>query len=128
MVMVDFAIMPANPTPAAVVDILNSLLDAEMNSIFRFMEEGGPYLSRATAELRRPLKEMVEGSYRRAGELYDAIDALGAVPIPRQLVPEEQYLAFLSFKFLLPKLADAKRLMIDRYNNAISAMHDAPPE
>jgi hypothetical protein len=41
---------------------------------------------------------------------------------------EEQYLAFLSLKFLLPKLVDAKKLTIRRYENAISALEGAPPE
>jgi len=124
--MLDSLAMPA--ATAAVVDALNSLLEAEMNSIFRFMEAGSPYLDRATAELRKPLSEMVAQSHRHAETLARTIDALGAVPLPRQLLPEEQYLSYLSFKFLLPKLIEAKKLMIRRYQNALAAIKDAPPE
>lgn len=117
--------------PVATVEVLNDLLDAELNSIFRFMGEGSPYLSRATAEVRRPLAEMVDASQRRAGELYALIESLGGTPVPRGLRPEEQYLAFLSLEFLLPKLVDAQKLMIRRYENAINAIRalkDGTPE
>jgi hypothetical protein len=114
--------------PVAVIDALNGLLEAELNSIFRFMGEGSPYLSRATIEIRRPLNEMVLAGQRRGMELADLIDRLGGVPSPRGIQLEEQYLAFLTLKFLLPKLADAKRLTIERYENAIRALKDAPPE
>ncbi|MGB7161015.1 MAG: hypothetical protein WBD40_23340 [Tepidisphaeraceae bacterium] len=108
--------------PVAVIDVLNSLLEAELNSVFRFMDEGSPYLSRATVEVRRPLAEMVETNHRHAGELSDLIESLGGYPVPRSLRPEEQYLAFLSLKFLLPKLAQEKQLTIERYENALRAI------
>jgi len=113
---------------AAVVDALNSLLEAELNSVFRFMGEGSPYLHKATADVRQPLQEMVNTSERHAGELHGMIDYLGGVPVPRSLRPEEQYLAFLSLKFLLPKLVDAKNLTIRRYENALRALPHAPSE
>ena len=111
--------------PAAVVDALNGLLEAELNSVFRFMGEGSPYLSRANSEIRRPLNEMVLAGQRRAMELADTIDRLGGIPIPKSIQPEEQYLAFLTLKFLLPKLASAKQLIIQRYENAIRAIKPA---
>jgi hypothetical protein len=116
--------MPA--VPVATVEILNDLLDAELNSVFRFMGEGSPYLSRATAEVRRPLAEMVVSSDRRAGEIYSLIESLGGTPIPRGLRPEEQYLAFLSLKFLLPKLVTERELTIRRYETAIAGLRKAP--
>src|SRR5947208_16698725 len=106
---------PAMSPPAAVIDALNSLLEAEQGSVFRFMGEGSPYLSRAAAEVRRPLAEMVTSTDRRAGELFSLIESLGGSPIPRGLRPEEQYLAFLSLKFLLPKLVTERELTIPRY-------------
>src|SRR3954466_7173964 len=91
--------------PVAVLDLLNSLLEAELNSVFRFMGEGSPYLSRATVEVRRPLQQMVVAGHRRTNELAELMDSLGRVPTPVVSVQrEEQYLAFLSLKFLLPKL------------------------
>ena len=115
--------------PVAVIDLLNSLLEAELNSMFRFMGEGSPYLSRATVEVRRPLQEMVLAERRRAGELADLIESLGMVPTPAVGIRrDEQYLAFLSLKFLLPKLVDAKNLTIRRYENTLKAVAGGPPE
>jgi hypothetical protein len=115
--------------PAAVIDALNSLLEAEQGSVFRFMGEGSPYLSRATADVRRPLQEMVEANKRSVMVLASMIQSLGGQPIPRQVRPEEQYLAFLSLKFLLPKLVNEKMLILQRYENALRGLPpDAPPE
>jgi bacterioferritin (cytochrome b1) len=111
--------------PVAVIDALNALLEAELNSIFRFMGEGSPYLSRATAEIRRPLNGMVLEGQRHAAQLADMIDRLGGIPSPKSIQPEEQYLAFLTLKFLLPKLAEAKKLTIERYENTLRAFKDA---
>jgi hypothetical protein len=113
--------------PVAVVDLLQSLLEAAVNSVFRFMGEGSPYLSRATVEVRRPLAQMVIAEHRRAGELANAIESLGVTARPKALIRrEEQFLAFLSLKFLLPKLVDEKKLHIERYENAIEAMSPLP--
>src|SRR3954469_16898045 len=119
--------MPATATmsaPVALIDTLNALLEAEETSVFRFMGEGSPYLGRATAEVRRPLAEMVDTIESRAGRLVDQIERLGGVPtsIPRGIDREEQYLAFLSLKFLLPKLVEAKQEMITRYQNALKSI------
>ena len=117
----------SNATPVAVVDVLNSLLEAEMNSAFRFMGEGSPYLSRATIEIRRPLQEMMLAERRRAGELADLIESLGTVPTPHVGIRrDEQFLAYLSLKFLLPKLVEEKKLEIQRYDNAIRGVKPLP--
>jgi hypothetical protein len=113
--------------PVAVVDLLNSLLESEVNSVFRFMGEGSPYLSRATVEVRKPLQEMVVAGHRRAGELADAINAFGSVPTPHKGIrSEEQYLAFLSLQFLLPKLVTEKELALKHYRNALDRMRTLP--
>lgn len=114
--------------PAAVIDALNELLAAEQNSIFRFMDEGSPYLSRAGAEIRKPLREIVGSGKRHAMELAGMIDRLGGVPVPGGIQPEEQYLAFLTLKFLLPKLVNAKKLTVERYDNTLRALTGAPHE
>ena len=122
---------PAMPVPVAVVDVLNSLLEAERNSLFRFMGEGSPYLGAAGADVRRPLAEMVEANARHVAELAAAIERLGGYPTEAGggVQAEEQYLAFLSLKFLLPKLADSKQLTIRRYDNAIRTLEKlgSPP-
>src|SRR5512132_919185 len=125
--MVNSATMPT--APVAVVDTLNSLLEAEQGSVFRFMGEGSPYLSRATADVRRPLQQMVEANQRHVAALGMMIERLGGYPVPRPLRAEEQYLAFLSLKFLLPKLVDEKNLIVRRYDNALRALPaDVSPE
>jgi len=114
--------------PVAVIDALNSLLEAELGSVFRFMGEGSPYLSRATADVRRPLQQMVDSNHRYVMALANMIQRLGGEPVARPVRPEEQYLAFLSLKFLLPKLVDEKMLILQRYDNALRRIPDAPPE
>ncbi len=125
--MLDSATMPQS-APVAVIDALNGLLEAELNSVFRFMDEGSPYLSRATVEVKRPLEAMVQTNHRHAGELANLIESLGGYPVPRSIRPEEQYLAFLSLKFLLPKLANEKQFTIKRYENAMGAIGNGRPE
>jgi hypothetical protein len=117
-------------SPVATIDVLNSLLEAETTSIFRFMGEGYPYLNRATADVKIPLQHMVTTIESRVLRLADLIERLGGVPdsAPRGIDREEQYLAFLSLKFLLPKLVEAKKLLIERYENAISALKGADRE
>jgi hypothetical protein len=119
----------SSSAPVAILDTLGALLDSEVQSVFRFMGEGSPYLSRATADVRRPLQEMVETNQRHVRELADLIESLGGVPrLMPGVSPEEQFLAFLSLKFLLPKLVNEKELVIRRYENALAALRGAPPE
>lgn len=118
--------MPASS--ALVLDTLQSLLESEQGSIFRFMREGSPYLARATVETRRRVERMAGDSERHAAALAGLIEGLGGLLRPAVVHPENQYLSFLSIKFLLPKLADAKRNSIERYGNALRALTDAPAE
>jgi hypothetical protein len=123
---------PTTSAPAGAVDLLASLLESTVNSIFRFMGEGSPYLSRAAAEVRRPLQEMVTANYRRAAELAALLEGLGAATtVMASPQVNEQYLAFLSLKFLLPKLLGEKKLCLQHYENALTAierMPQVPPE
>ena len=116
------------PTTAAVLDALQGLLEAEQASVFRFMRSGNPYLTRATLETRDEVERMAAGTDRRATELGDAIERLGGATHLRPVQPENQYLAYLSLKFLLPKLAEAKRMAIERHENALRAIRGAAPE
>lgn len=116
------------PNTLVLTDTLNSLLDAEANSLFRFMGEGSPYLSKTAAEIRKPLLEMVATGERHMIELGELVESLGGVPSSRHVQPEEQYLSYLSIKFLLPKLLQDKQLMIERYTNAQKALAGAPPQ
>jgi hypothetical protein len=108
--------------PAVIVDVLNSLLEAEQDSIIRFLGPGSPYLTTATAKLRDDLAVMAAATDRRSAGIAGTVDRLGGVSLPRKPQPAEQYLAYLSLKFLLPKLVDAEQLLIDRYDNALNLL------
>ena len=116
------------PSTAAILDVLSGLLDAEQGSVFRFMQTGTPYLTRATVETRQQIGAMADASVRHAAELAAMMEALGGTFRPEPVHPENQYLAYLSLKFLLPKLAEAKRTTIERYENALRALRGASPE
>jgi hypothetical protein len=118
---------PASAQPLAVVDVITSLLESTVNSVFRFMGEGSPYLSRATVEVRRPLQEMVVANQRRGAELAALLESLGApTTVKRSPQADEQYLAYLSLKFLLPKLVEEKKLCVARYENALAGIKPLP--
>ena len=101
------------------IDMLSDLLQSEQAGAFHFMTEADPYINRAGAELRRPLLEMIKSTLRREGELAAVIDELGSTPPPPAVSKENQYLAFLSVDFLLPKLRDAKLASIRNYEKAL---------
>jgi hypothetical protein len=71
---------------------------------------------------------MVVASHRRTRELSNTIDDLGGTPIPRGLQLEDQYLAYLSLKFLLPRLINAKELAIARWEAARNLVGTRSPE
>jgi hypothetical protein len=119
----------ATAAPAFVIDAINGLLEAELNSVFRFINEGSPYVSRATAEVRRPLAELSALSRKHTRELAQLIESLGGSPSPRQHPrTQDQYFAYLSLKFLLPKLVSEKQLIIQRYENAKRAIGKDHPQ
>jgi len=119
---------PGASPPAAVIDALNALLESQQNSIIRFMGDSSPYLGGAPPGTRQLLRELLDDNLKRSEEIYRLIEKLGGSPRPRGLQPEEQYLSYLSLKFLLPKIADAKELIIRRYENALQAIKNAPAE
>lgn len=122
------AFMPQPSVPVAVVDALTSLFEADENSIFRAVTKASPYLSGADAELRELLDEMARSKERHAREIHDLIDELGGEARPRRVAPEEQYLAYLSLRFLMPKLVEEKKLCIQRYETTIKSIGGhAPP-
>jgi hypothetical protein len=102
-----------------IIDLLSDLLQSEIAGAFHFMTEADPYINRAAAEIRRPLREMIVATLRREGELAALIDELGSTPPAPAVSKENQYLAFLSVDFLLPKLRDAKKVSIANYEKAI---------
>jgi hypothetical protein len=120
--------MPQQSVPVAVVDALTSLFEAEENSIFLVVTKGSPYLSRADAELRQQIDMMAQAKQRHAHEVHDLIEELGGEVRPRRVAPDEQYLAYLSLKFLLPKLVEEKKLCIRRYENTIKSIGSSGPD
>ena len=103
------------PRTRATIDILNSLLEAEQDSLFRFMTQGSPYLGSASVEVRKTLSYIASADQRRTGQLWQMIERLGGEPRTRPPQAAEQMLAYLSLKFILPKLVNAKTLLLERY-------------
>ncbi len=105
--------------PEAIIDTLNGLLEAEVNSIFCFVMSGSPYVGEATAEMRALMEQMDQACHKQRRIMAKLIESVGGVPKVRNRVPvEEQYLSFLSLKFLLPKLVTEKDLLLTRFENA----------
>ena len=115
-------------TAASALDVLYGLFEAEEASLFRFMREGNPYLTRATVETRHRVEAMADISLHNAAQLARLIESLGGTIRLSPVHPENQYLAFLSLQFLIPKLIQAKRQTIERYQNALQAMRGADPQ
>src|SRR5271163_3890336 len=84
---------PMSTPSAAVIDALNSLLEAEANSIFHFVGAGSPYLDHAGPEIRQPLEEMRRHLDQHEAELSQLIRELGGEPsTPPKPRAEDQYL------------------------------------
>ena len=113
-------------TTASLLDVLQGLLEGEQSSLFRFMNEGTPYLTRATVETRALVNEIARTNLRHCSHLTRVIEDHGGITRMPRPQGEEQYLAYLSLKFLLPRLAQDKRESIERYENAIKSLIAAP--
>jgi hypothetical protein len=113
-------------TTASLLDVLSGLLEGEQTSIFRFMNEGTPYLTRATVDVKRMVNGVAQTNLLHCARLTRAIEDLGGVTRPPSPTREDQYLAYLSLKFLLPRLAQDKRESIERYENALKSLAGAP--
>jgi bacterioferritin (cytochrome b1) len=116
--------MPSE-SDSLLIEVLNGLLAIELNSIFRFAEGCAPYPDAARG-LRSALHEMAETGVDHARDLHELIESLGGTPVPRSVRGEEQYMAFLSLKFMLPKLIAAKQQAMARYTRALELAADAP--
>lgn len=125
-VMLDSGAMSS--APVAIIDVLNGLLEGLQNSLFRFLDDSSPYLTRATVELRGVLTRIAHDVKRQSAELASTIESLGGYPSGASILPEEQYLAYLSIRFLVPKLIEAKQLMITRFETALKVIDDSLPE
>lgn len=111
------------PLAARVADALVTLLDAERASIFRLTGSGSPYLDGADAELRESLEAMAQESRSNERELADLLrPSDGAAVDACRVRPDPSFLEFLSLKFLIPKLANAKEVLVRYYENALRAL------
>ena len=105
-------------------DVIGELLQEEQSGLFNTMSTADPYINRAAAELRRPMQEMIVRTQRRASELVALVEQLGGTSRPARVNPEHQYFGYLSIDFLLPKLQEAKRQSIERYQRALQLAED----
>jgi hypothetical protein len=115
--------------PEALIDTLNGLLEAEVNSVFCFVMTSSPYLGQAPADIRKLMSQMDTLCAEHRAELARLIESLGGVPRVRNQVPdEEQYFSYLSLKFLLPKLVLEKDLLLTRFENAQATISNQYPQ
>ena len=111
------------------IDVLNGLLDAEVNNLFRVVADASPHVAQAEANVREPIVELRHLSQRHARELSELIVRRGGVPrVHHDVRPADQNLSFLSLKFLLPKLVAEKDLILTRYENAKARIGSEYPE
>lgn len=108
------------------VIVLNELLDEELNSPIRYIETSMPYVEPELSHLREPLKQMLTAGQQRVVELISQIQALDGEPVAYRSQAEEQYLAFLSLKFLLPMLIEWKTKAIHLHERALTLDIDSP--
>jgi hypothetical protein len=109
-------------------DVIGELLQEEQSGLFNTMSTADPYINRAAAELRRPMQEMIVRTQRRASELVALVEQLGGTSRPARVNPEHQYFGYLSIDFLLPKLQEAKRQSIERYQRALQLIPPSEEE
>jgi hypothetical protein len=119
------AVTSSNPPHAHQSDIaavLQRLLVSEQRGAFHFLSAADPYVSRATPHFKRALQRMIADTLRREGELAALLEDIAAdVPISA-VNPEHQYMAFLSFDYLLPKLREDKERSARQYESAATAL------
>ncbi len=108
----------ASPTPT---DLLRRLFAIEQGSLFRFMEARWSYLDKAHARYRQPLMEMVQSSRSNSAALAECIVAAGGAIGRTPVDMSEQYLAFLSFDFLIPKLIEAQQAAVVAYEQVLKS-------
>jgi DNA-binding ferritin-like protein len=92
------------------------------------MGEAMPPINPVPPRVHELLRNLYEVNRRHVGELAATIRRLGGTPKAKQptdLSSDESYLRFLSLRFLIPKLAREKELMIERYQNALRALPKA---
>lgn len=106
-------------TTANPVAILNELLDDELHSPLRYIQQSMPYFEARYARLWVSLKRLANSQMIRAGELIRMINTLGGEPTEIHPVREEQYLAFLSLDYLKPRLVEWKNATILRHERAL---------
>jgi len=109
------------------LEVLGRLLAGEQGDAFAFLSDAEPYIARGGASLRHLLAHLLTASAHRRGELAALIDDLGGTPPMRTMSAENQYFAFLSADCLLPRLIEAKRQSVARYELAIQQLADSNP-
>jgi hypothetical protein len=115
--------MTASP---ASIEALSALLDTERTSILRFMDEDSSHLTRATVTLRKKVDAMYRANARRVGQLVTTIESLGGSIRPPGVQREDQYLAFLTLQFMIPKLIEDKKRSIAAAERARTLLASAP--
>lgn len=102
-----------------VVDVLCGLLAGEQGNLFHFMKEADAYIRPGEVGLRRLIQGMIEADARREEELIGLITERGGCPRLALVVPERQYMAYLSMEYMLPRLIESREASVRRYEKAV---------
>lgn len=105
---------------------LSALLEVEMNSIFAALDDRGIYIPRQAAALREPLSRMAAQNRRNTKQIAQLIHQLGGSASIRRDFHQQTFEAFTSLQYMLPALIAAKQSIIDRYQESLAALGDAP--
>jgi len=117
--------MPAETETKPLAEILDRLLAGECGDAFGFVSEAEPYVGRSGAAGWHRIQRMLAAGKRRQALLASHLEDLGATPRPACSSAANQYLAFLSMEFVLPKLIEAKQRSIRSYEQAIAEAGDS---
>lgn len=106
---------------------LNELLDIEMYGSLATLLRSDPYVDPPLAQFYAQLRPIAEQASSRAAALSVLIQDLGGAPAERPARVGEQYLSFLSLRFVLPGLLAHAELDVRRYEEALRALAPARP-
>ncbi len=120
-----FVISPpaAGPDVAPVLAALNSLYLAESCSFFRYLDSWTPWTDARTVQLRSLVRSITRASFDHAERISRLMTTLGGSPTPGSFRKTDADSNYADWPSLLPRLLDAKRQMIVRCDQALSALH-----
>jgi len=114
--------MPNSGMTKNVIAVLRGLLGAERSSVVRFMGSAEIYAGRGEAGRLHAVEQLSAACSRHEAELVAMIEELGSPPGFAPVPTDYQYLAYLSLEHLRPRIIEAARDALARYEAAIASL------